>query len=267
MHFDTFGDLVHFADTRENKSPFAEEKSRCLDSNNFRATANWQECMTLATQGWADGAEKAKALNAQLVDKITSIIERDQLFYDVQGLDFDLGLLLSGEPEHYLNVQQVYSEGQGHRVIKLALNITASGGIQSDILIAKGAAVSALVYALELCGNRVEVTVGGCVNRGQGEMTATVKRAEDALELEQLVFALAHPSTLRRLMLSVWESDAAHMSNVGATYGSPSELNNPERFDVYIAGSKYGDPQWSNTDETIAWIKAQLKLQNVVLTD
>lgn len=102
---------------------------------------------------------------------------------------------------------------------------------------------------------------------GRGEMTATVKRAEDALELEQLVFALAHPSTLRRLMFSVWESDAAHMSDVGQNYGSVSELNNPERFDVYIAGSKYGDPQWSNTDETIAWIKAQLKLQNVVLTD
>ena len=57
-----------------------------------------------------------------------------------------------------------------------------------------------------------------------------IKDADQPLELERLCFAAAHPAMLRRLWFRVAEqySDVEFSKRVGATYGTPADLDEKE---------------------------------------
>ena len=143
---------------------------------------------------------------------------------------------------------------------------------------AKGATVAALVMLLELGGVRCEVDLVQAVmpSRGPGrgkfihhQTVVRLKEAHHALDVGRLVFALAHPSTLRRFFFSIQEQlPAEELSAAGVTsggYGTPADVSPEHRGDVYIGHSMLGEPQWGNEQAAMKWIIAELKRQGVTI--
>jgi hypothetical protein len=180
-------------------------------SPSWHGTANFQQALDLAGKGWAEGAAKAAELRASIDHAVHDVINARSSSYtfDVSGEFVDVGRYLSGEPECFGTDSQ--EAGNNVRpVVKLCVNIAASGAVSPESLVVRGAAIVAAIDILEALGRRVEVwACKGSESRKAGkaayEIHVLVKRADQPLDVDRLAFAVAHPACLRRLFFSVME--------------------------------------------------------------
>jgi hypothetical protein len=221
--------------------------------------------MRLAEYGWTDATARATELTSALIDKVTSLVERERTTYDVTGRDFDVSMYLSGEPEHWYDFETLITEGQSTRIIRMVINGFVSCGVDTDVIIARGSAIAALIATLEVSGFRVEVTHHTPFKR-IGFRTI-IKSADQPLDLDRLIFAVGHPSMFRRLMFSALEHNPQERAS-DRHYGHSDCANiGPENEgDLYIAYAGYDDPQWTNTESAARWVLDQAKAQGVTLT-
>jgi hypothetical protein len=178
--------------------------------------------------------------------------------------------VLENEPECWIQYEPVLVDAPG-KVLRLVFNICASAGISPDTIIAKGAVVAALVILLERAGFRIAVEIVNAIRGSiEHEMWVPVKSADQDLDLPRLVFALAHPSMLRR----IWVAHQETLSpNVRAAVcipgggGTPIECKPENRGDIYIGRSMLGEPQWTDTQSTTRWVVSELKKQGVQIQE
>lgn len=280
MVFESWGDFVTLAETRPN-NPYANNSRKVGGDGYFdidRGTRTFEDALKLAREGWPEGSAKVAALADAMVNRISAKIERQDLYFDVEGADYDMGLYLKGEPECWNRWQTEISEGQGTRIFKLIYNISASGSVSGETITAKGAAVAALIQCLEYAGNRVELWIasGTCEHYSyerdgsENNQPATLetytllKPADQPCDMDRIAFALAHPATLRRLNFAVRESWVEFMAEVRDSYGYSCDV--AERGDIYIAKSFAGEPYWSSPESAQAWIMAELEKQGVKIS-
>lgn len=223
----------------------------------------------LAREGWPEGEQHIKRLSLDLFDKVSSLIERDFPVYDIEGSEIDVARYLDGEPECWLRMETHRTEGPGRRIVRLVYNASASAGINADVLLARGAAVAALIELLEFAGIGVELTVVDLATfRLTTETRILVKPLEQPLDIPRIAYALAHPAMLRRSLFAISEQFPAHIRagiSIPGSYGAPADTQ--EQGDLYFGKSSLGDVQWSNPIVARAWIISQLKKQGVCLKD
>lgn len=173
----------------------------------FTHVSGMDEVETLVRDGWAD--EMPGALN--IAESAVSTVERRYemtrpvAMFDVTGQDVDVALFLDGEPECMIDypLREVVDAG---RVITLCASIATSAAVSTEAMIRRGSAVVALALALDRCGYGVEIfldwsntTMGGPRNKPTESMRVPIKLANDHLDAERILFALAHPAMLRVL--------------------------------------------------------------------
>lgn len=286
-HFDTWGEFLEFVEgpAVEGQRVFenSQGEERFSYNGGWFKTQNFAEATALAHNGWSDGVEKCKAIAQPLIDRLSIMIERPEIRYDVcPGIDYDMGLVVTGDPEHWMSYEYQTVEGEGNRLVRITFDCTVSSGISAEIIQAKGAVLAALVELLELGGNRVEVV---ClpIRTGHGYAyepkhenytayaSVVVKRFEQPLDMNRLMFAFAHPSMLRRIGFRFAENCPVAVQNaMGASYGSciKEQPTEPEtRCDIFIGSSIYGDPVWTNTESTQKWLLSNLKKQGIILKE
>lgn len=270
FRFGSWGELMEFADKREAVLPedeFQNASRKKVHSNDeFYGTKNWDAALKLAVQGWPEGTNTVARMAASLADKVTSLVEKEQLFMDTTGMAYDIGLVNMGVPEAWINVVPYYALGSGRRVVKIVFNAAASCGVEQEVMIRKGASVAVLIQALEQSGFRCEVVLGdGTGGRNVDiEVYSLIKEASQPLDIDRLVFSLAHPSTLRRVMFSVYETYKQFMETDRFGYGTPITI--AEQGDVYVGHSMYGDEVWEDEQKCVQWILESLKSQGVRIT-
>lgn len=260
-HFETFSSLIERAINR--KAACGERDSRSTFDFDFYKTGSFDDAIKLARDGWPEGSAKIAKLANVLTDKITSMIETQTIRYDVTGNDFDVALMLSDAPEYWTTLETV--EGSNNRVVKLLVNIGARATVSADQITQKGVAVATLVRALEIAEIRTEIEFISHATNGSREsvtVTCKIKDADQPLDIDRLAFALAHPSTLRRLIFSIREAYYSFISiGIGSSQDTPSELKQANVIDIDRALI------FSSDDQSFAWIKDQLKAQGVHLSD
>ncbi len=246
------------------------QKSRLIEARReaFTQTPSFDAAMRLAEMGWPEATAKATALTAAMVDKVTSLIEHERITYDVTGRDFDVSMMLTGEPEHWSDTKTVISAGTSTRILKVVINTAVSSAVDTDVIIARGAAVAALVAVLELSGFRVEIEMVSPFADQDRNVLITfaipVKSADQPLDLDRLIFAAGHPSMERRLMFSALEHNTPER-NALSNYGWPTEVPTANQGDIYIGHSSSEDSQWTRTDTAAKWVLDQAKLQGIIL--
>ena len=239
-------------------------RSRQFDRAYF-GTANFSEALDLATNGWPEGTEQAARYAQPLMDKIASQIMRDEYRYDVTGITFDVDRVLQNEPESWINYDQVVSDAPG-KIIRIVFNVSSSGIISNDAIVARGAVVSALVMLLERSGYRVAVDMVKANTMRDGalcEIFCPIKTPNQDLDLSRMIFALAHPSMNRRIAFSVVENNQLLRRMPG--YGGPGECPTERRGDIYIGRENAGEVQWANKYSAERWIVGQLEQQGIKL--
>ncbi len=274
--FDSWGDLLEYADKRESfycgggGGGVPASRREGYDRIEFTGTESWQQAYDLAVFGWKDGSVRAGKLSSALVERIGSLVERFHVHLEHVGIDFDMPLVLQGQPEHWYNFESTIEHGTGG-IVRIVFNNTVSSGVSRDVLIARGAAVAALVELLEVAGKRVEVTLLSA-NGGQSRHNekayvwrTIVKQAGTPLDIDRLTYALAHPSAFRRVFFSVYEGHKEFIEANSWGYGRVIEAPKEMHGDIYIGSAFLYDTQWENPDSATKWILEKLREQGVKL--
>jgi hypothetical protein len=205
------------------------------------------------------------------MNKITSLVEKPEIVYDVTGNDFDIALVNEGVPECWTRIEtHEVQSGRGTKVLRMTFNAFVSSGITPEVMIARGAAICALIESLEYAGFRIELQLyqRGSYTGGTRShcIFVPIKYADGPLDLDHLAFCLAHPSMFRRLCFAINEHDKDYMKGC-MSYGLPANVDTVLRGDINIDCASFADAQWSNPTSAVKWILAQMKEQGVEISE
>ena len=207
--FETFNDFLEASLVVPKKQDSSSSRRSDKGSNPWSGTNTFEQAVELAQRGWADGASKALQFRACIADAVREIITSRSTSYawDVSGQFIDIGRYLEGEPECFGTLDTT-GQTAAQPVVKIFVNLAASGAVSVESLFARGAVILAAIDVLEATGKRVEV-VAAKGSRGDTihETYVTVKRPDQPVDADRLAFVLAHAGCLRRLFFSVMEQD------------------------------------------------------------
>jgi hypothetical protein len=266
IEFDSWGEFIDQGckpSANPNRSE-SERSSRSSDSS-WTGTKTFNDAVKLARDGWAEGEAIVQSMSASITNKVTDLVEREHVTYDVEGIGLDVAAYVNGEPECWQRFETDTTESIGTKHVRLVFNCSVSGSVSTDTILAKGAAVVSLVQALEFAGIRVEVTAlarCGTNNYGSGrhEIRVPVKAADQDLDMGRITFALAHPSMIRRMGFAVTESTPESCKVMAIRPGTTDDEG-----DIYVDSSRYSDSQWRSSETATQWILDRLKEQGIHL--
>lgn len=213
----------------------------------------------LATYGWPEGAAKASQLAESVVNHLvakTGVAPVVELTMDVTGAVYDVGSYLAGEPECWVAPQVV----QQKRAVRLVNNSLLSGGIPSESITNRGIAVAALALALNTMGYPVTIDTWMHGEKFSGGSYRILTRITDAstgspLDVDRVVYALAHPMSVRKLQRAAVDDTQNNDSTSfwgSARPMSDSRPEDGEPIDVYIGGMHYNEfNRWHKAEEWV----------------
>ena len=249
-HWDSF---EAFVEQVKKPGQSSRNKSVTLDFE-FTQTHTFDEAVALAERGWSEGLEKMESLRGSLRKLEPQMAERHVGEFSESGDDVDIGRFVTGEPECMVNYSVQFVPAAG-RVIKLVYNLGASSAVSPKSMMLRGACAVMLSDLIEQSGLRVEILAVSAVTQDPYENAAgcfsiLAKAASQPLELDRLAFILAHPSTLRRLMLRAREqnTDAVFSKHFGETYGFPAKAIDQSEGVIHVDPLQYGFGNQINSD-------------------
>lgn len=241
-------DTTEHANKREILSgSFRQDNER----TRFTGCDSFPAATKLAIHGWPDGLKKV--IDAKKLVKIPAALNAPQItprFAD-EGDEIAVDRFLSGESDHWIDFPATPTPQRG-KICKVILSACASSSFSADQLIRRGAVACALVDALEAAGVRCEIEIQAIFSENcpkewdwsnpippdyddpQSSNTVladliTLKRPEDPLDMERLVYWLAHPSALRRMFFRALEDrPPAVFQKFSCGYGIPADLPPPD---------------------------------------
>lgn len=234
----------------------------------FSRTSSYEEAVNLALEGWPEGLALANAMRAHISAKVNAgLPTRPVLRRDVAGAGVDVGAYCAGQPDCMYDFETEPAQGL---ITRILLNVTPSCGIASDVILARGAAVVALVDALETCGRRCEVSIALAASQVSGpdwrwQATTLLKAADQPADLDKLAFGLSHPSVYRRLALSRMESMSLEYQkafHVGHGNGYPCDIPH-DKETVYLGRMMHGENFWQDAARAVKWVLDTLRKQGV----
>lgn len=267
LDFDSMTDLVASVE-KVRDIPHMQSIGRSLDyfGHDVRSV---DDVFELARVGWEEHLDDAMTV----AESTLATVQRDydvpswQSYYDVSGSDVDVSRFLSGEPENMIAYTMVEAPRTG-RVVSLAVNLSVSGRVAASKLIRRGKAIVSLVYALESMGLRTELYTcnpSGSRNRSRHTFdTVRLKDASDVLDPALIMFALAHPSYFRALMLPAmfehpepWRTALGVGSSFGTVEPMPTNTGLPEG--AIVLDTKVSLYDTDRVDNPEAFVSRHLK--------
>jgi len=242
--FQTWGEYVEYAKqakaTQWDKSNIIETKKRHSrrkrDGSTFKHTTE-----VLAIQGWPEGSKYADVYGSWLFDKCSSIIEREDYFFEVTGADIDMAAYTTGIPECFIEQRMTCVEEEGQKIFHLIFGNGATSGVSTQMVAKRGAVVVALIQLLEYAGYSMVVDLMSSTRNfkqdrqdySQGdnnplwlprgtklhssdrhhtgwhphvETWVPLKRAGEPIDTDRLLFALAHRGSFAQIAFAIWEA-------------------------------------------------------------
>lgn len=274
FRFRSWSELVSFA---ADHNVEAHGASHTMGSASWTGTADYDAADRLARAGWREGVEKMAPMAAALTDAVRPRKRKTEIAPSPVGPgSVSMGRYLMGHPKPYDRRRDTeeFEDSQAPRgVLRLLVNIGAAASISTEAIFARGAAACALADCLETAGYRVEIVgvwwmqPGRCDDRSMN-VQVTLKQADQPLERDLMAFALAHPSTLRRLLFSVVEhAPASWRQAFGVKRGGgySLSLDVPEerrQADIYLP-TEHPFAGFKVSEDPAQWIREQLVKQGV----
>jgi hypothetical protein len=236
--------------------------------NNFRTkwtgTASLPAARDLAGSGtWTKPLKRVDSLVSGVKSRMGEAVAKREpkRVNSMVGARVNMSRYLAGRPDCMVRVKPQVTKGRSP-VVRMVFNFCASSGTDTDDMITRGAAITALVEIVQRAGWQVEViAVSG---HGPVEYGVRVKEAGRYMAPADLLFSIAHPSMLRRLVFAALERESVSMqSSLGYGYGKVTDLckETIEEADILIdAGMLYG-----HTPETgiVDWVLSKVEGLNL----
>lgn len=206
-----------------------------VSSDGWAGTTTWDEYMYLLENGDDRVMEQIKADTALAVTELEHKYENvlSHYKYDVVGEFFDIGLVLSGVPETWLEPE--YKEEQGEKP-QIALRIDAdfTGSVSSETVIRNGGRIIAMGKILERMGCEVSIDLYNVCNKwtySNEEVLIfefTVKRFDESINYKKLS-SLLTTGYVRRAQFRIME--VLRPEDISSNYGNSIHLDGFVRID------------------------------------
>jgi hypothetical protein len=261
-HFEGIQDLLNFLETTDNP---LTNKTDCMSikrgMKDWSGTNSFEDAKELAIKGWEEGTKAIEKFTSMFLNQLVNSLKIDDYFYDVTGQDFDLDRVLIGEPESWLQSEQMEVKAPAQHNVKILVHIGAMAFVSKETIRRKGAAVAALVMLLEKARRGVELVVVSAASTDFEfvDYRVTIKQAGEDLDLAKLAFVLTHVAFFRRLMFGIYERIKGYW---GGGYGRTEEVEkgDSDLYVGYMEAHKFTDDKGAE-----AWILGELKKQGVEL--
>lgn len=190
--------------------------------------------------------------------------ESSEQFWNVSGALWDMGRLMSGEPECALDFRNDLSK---NRVIRVCVEASFNGGLGNEILNKRARAVSALLTALNAQGYECEIVwvstqhASGGPYRGQPTLIETVVHSPGfAMEAGRLAWTLADPNAQRLIMYAI-ECATLPCESGSVCYAEMEEMKRycEARGWIYLPSDFQEMREAFGTDAaTVEWLRARI---------
>lgn len=187
------------------------------NSGVWAGTPDMDAAVKMARDGWPKGVDMAQ----EIVEHLTGDnAMQNRRKHGVAGGSVNVGRMLSGNPMH----MRSRPKQPGKKIITFFVEGIMSAAIRADDAIIRAAVVAAMVDVLEMNGFSCEI-VSICNarhgNRSAYQVATAVKAAGEPLNINDVIFALGHPSYLRRLVFATAAADE-DLRDVWSSMGMPT---------------------------------------------
>jgi hypothetical protein len=246
----------------------------------WEGTRTFPQAMALAREGWTDAlglvADVTRAIETDVQPMVKN---RWASKYDVRGSSPSVSRYVDGRPKNMRRRVRVQVP-QFERPVRLLCSGAYSSGVDTSVIVQRGAAMIALVDAVRRAGRPVEVWLDYRFrHRRDVDETLSyqvpIMRAGQPISPGILQFAIAHPASLRRVCFAAMEGETDALRQkfrIGGTYATPAqrhEVPGLDSWDFYLDSATYGmgEHQWKTTDGAVRWILERLADFGVALKD
>lgn len=228
--FDNITEMVRYCKTAPNGKNFTSSSSKDKD-HSFTMTNNFEEAVSLITNGWEEGFVKLKEnLKDRNVDEEIQN-RRYTPKTDLEGFAPCVPHLLVGRPDTMCNAEMLPKK---YKIIDIIINIGVSGGTDTDSIVKRGIVAINYVNQLEMAGYRCNIHIARCGVESPEKVffLVKIKDSTETFSIKRMAFPLIHPSMNRRFMFRILEStDVSRDWNYG--YGRTTDNHVEELFKLY----------------------------------
>lgn len=254
------------------KAKTKRRSSRKENNDEWTNTKTFAEAISLAHNGWSairpEVERQFTELESQLADRIESAF---QVRNNVVGGAVDVGMYLSGRPDCMLDFVPEPTDRMG-KVVRIIVNQAASARVDADDIRRRGIMACVLADAVHKLGMGVEVYVEMCtatdgVDKGDKySQLIKVHDSSEYMDVNNLMFAMAHPSVLRRLGFSLHElTEWDHAKDTLACgYGYPAKVQCADLIGADVVMDLVQDAQGNWKKDPIGWVMSTLTGLGVV---
>ena len=195
--------------------------SHRMSDQKYKFTRTWtfQDAMNLARYGWAEGVSKIQQFEKlDLPTHETFMQNYDiQTEYSVAGGSVNIGRYLSGMPDCMRHMRTSNHHALPSRVQKIMIIGNSSCYASADEILKHGYKIYQIIEALEMANIQTDITLAYSAKNYNTEQISDycfyetyikIKKAEDVLYPEKILFCVAHPAMFRRLVLSEKERNS-----------------------------------------------------------
>lgn len=199
------------------------------DGRGWTLGVSYAQAESMAPNGW----QEVRGEVTPLLDRIVSDIKREtrptfKRRYGVSGgTKVNVGRLVTGEPKCVVTRKRMEDESP-NRIVTILVNTTFASGVKDEQIKRRGVAIAGLVEALTVAQFGVEIWAETTVQKsslfgGSSDDKWTslvcIKSLGEHLDLDRLMYAVAHPAYLRRTVFSLMEHEDRQ---VRSTFGFSS---------------------------------------------
>lgn len=251
--YESLGEAVRHA--QNNPAPRSSNSS----DKEFSLTASLQDACELATKGWSDVRPQVDKLFGELESSIAMVLDESySIRFDYSGDSVDMGRYMSGDPECMMDYVTEPQARMG-RVIKVMVNVANSARITPKQIMDRGVVVVALLDVLNKLGVGVELWTEMAIadkHVDEGKRFSQLVKIHDSsemLDVDSTMFAIAHPSMLRRIGFgSIEQGIRKDLSN--GCYGYPSKMICNDIVSADIMIEKLQDSNEYMTKSPVQWV-------------
>lgn len=228
--FTSLAEAARFAEANPNK------RSSHSGTESFTGTRSLTDAVKLAVDGWHDVRPEVQKMFDSLESQLSlALDEQYAIRYDYSGDSVDMGRYVSGDPECMMDYVTEPQARMG-RVVRIMVAGVASAYVTPEQIRARGVAVCALIDVLHKLGVGIELWTEQCYLRkeeGYRNRKPSTKRysmlvklhdSADMMDIDDIMYAIAHPSMLRRIgFAGVEQMDWAN-EFVNNSYGRPDDM-------------------------------------------
>lgn len=220
--FSNLQKLVHFVEHDADRYRMEENGERNTGWRTTQKrqastlTSDMNHAIKLTRDGWREGVEEAEEFISSL-DREHA--KQKRRHYSVAGGKVNVGRMLADCPTHMIK----RAKKDGNKIIRIFVDVGMLAIIPAQSARSRAIVIAAAIELAESSGYRCELISHSSVVDVNSKderkrkivavsITCVLKQAHEKLDLNSIMFALGHPSFLRRMVFALRAVDSRHYS-------------------------------------------------------